>query len=118
MSAQYKNPALRSVNGVLHSYCVRCGALIGTEYDTDWHSIISRQRCRPCADARRMECDAARHRRARRGIRAERREYQTQLDQLREIAAAQEELLHRYRSELEYIRKSPSVRTGGQAEKS
>ena len=118
MSGQYKNPALRMEHGVLHSYCVRCGALIGTEYDTDWHSIISRQRCRACADARRMECDAARHRKARRGIKAERKEYRAQLEQLRQITAAQEELLHRYRSELDHIRKSPGYVTGGLTEKS
>lgn len=43
-----RNPALTRDNGVLKSYCVVCGRLIGDENTMNWYSLIRREYCSDC----------------------------------------------------------------------
>ena len=105
MGEGYKNPALRRENGVLTSYCVDCGALIGTEHTMNWHSLIRKQYCRYCADTRRMECDRLRHQRHRQGIRSERKEMRTHADLLRQENKLLRQMVVMLRNDVEQMKK-------------
>lgn len=99
----YKNPALCRVNGVLTSYCCLCRQYIGNEYDTDFHKLIRREYCRPCADQVRVEQSRERQRNHRRSKKQMKKEHDTKvrlleqqirlLQQNKELTAQENKLL-------------------------
>jgi hypothetical protein len=72
--AEYNNPALGIVDGVLTSHCVVCGRYNGNECDTDWFTLIRRKYCPKCGKAVTQKLAAERQRIRRANIKRLRRE--------------------------------------------
>ncbi len=80
----FKNPALRRINGVIYSYCCICDCEIGNEYESDWTSLIRKEYCDSCRDKVRLEQNKERQKKYRRSKKAMKKEFRHQENLLKQ----------------------------------